>query len=97
MCLGCSGEGNDSATCSVPNHGPYHPGQSHPKEQHWRAAAVMKRQRICRAVGCKCAKTVTSLIEDTLITINHYSCNFWVWCKAVFVKVKYLEVKLPEN
>lgn len=64
VCLGCSGGGNDSAACSVPNHGPCLPGQSHPKEQHWRAAAVMKKQRICIAGGCKCAKTVTSFIKE---------------------------------
>ena len=64
VCLGCSGEGNDSAACSVPNHGPCPPGQSHPKEQHWRAAAGMKKQRICRAASCKCAKAVTSFIKE---------------------------------
>lgn len=51
-----SEEGNDSATYSVPNHGPYLLVQSHPKEEHWRAAALMKKQRICIPGGWKCAK-----------------------------------------
>lgn len=64
VCWGCSAEGNDSAACSGPNHGPCLPGQSHPKEQRWRAAAEMKIQRICRAAGSKCAKTLTSFIKE---------------------------------
>lgn len=46
VCLRGSEEGNDSAACSVPNHGPCLPVQSHSKEEYWRAAELMKKQNM---------------------------------------------------